>query len=75
MKDIIERYPQVDIYMKRKQMDSVTKLLAGEVEIAKGKKIELNIDEFKARFSDVDSQMKTLPATAQVLPLPLSRFG
>lgn len=66
MKDIIERYPQVDIYMKRKQMDSVTNLLAGEAESGKGKKIELNIDEFKARFSDVDSQMKTLPATAQV---------
>lgn len=66
LKDIKERYPQVDIYMKRKQMDSVTKLLEGGVKSEKGKKLELNIDEFKSRFSDVDSQMKTLPATAQV---------
>jgi len=66
LKDIKERYPQVDIYMKRKKMDSVTKLLEGGVESGKSKKLELNIDLLKARFSDVDSQMKTLPATAQV---------
>ena len=29
--------------------------------------IELNIEEFKSALSEVDSQMKNLPATAQVL--------
>lgn len=29
--------------------------------------IELNIEEFKTALSEVDSQMKNLPATAQVL--------
>lgn len=29
--------------------------------------VELNIEEFKKALSEVDSQMKNLPATAQVL--------
>ncbi|GAB4826861.1 External alternative NAD(P)H-ubiquinone oxidoreductase B2, mitochondrial [Ancistrocladus abbreviatus] len=64
--DIVERYPQVELYLKNMQMKSIADLLMD----AKGDKskesIELNIEEFKSALSKVDSQMKNLPATAQV---------
>eukprot|EP00252_Welwitschia_mirabilis_P013806 TRINITY_DN3042_c0_g2_i2.p1 TRINITY_DN3042_c0_g2~~TRINITY_DN3042_c0_g2_i2.p1 ORF type:complete len:535 (+),score=94.69 TRINITY_DN3042_c0_g2_i2:525-2129(+) len=66
LKDICERYPQIEIYMKRKHMKDVRKLLEGAEENKEVKKIELNIEQFKAALSEVDSQMKSLPATAQV---------
>lgn len=34
--------------------------------------IELNIEEFKSALSQVDSQMKNLPATAQVYNVTLN---
>ncbi|GMH30319.1 hypothetical protein Nepgr_032162 [Nepenthes gracilis] len=64
--DVVERYPQVELYLKNNQMESIVDLLMH----AKGDKtmesIELNIEEFKSALSKVDSQMKNLPATAQV---------
>ncbi|RDX69573.1 External alternative NAD(P)H-ubiquinone oxidoreductase B2, mitochondrial, partial [Mucuna pruriens] len=65
MKDICERYPQVELYLKNKQMGDIADLLKE----AKGddkESIELNIEEVKTALSKVDSQMKFLPATAQV---------
>lgn len=59
--DIIERYPQVELYMKRKQLKSFVQLLK-DSEADK----ELDIEKFKSALSEVDSQMKNLPATAQV---------
>ncbi|XP_057964751.1 external alternative NAD(P)H-ubiquinone oxidoreductase B3, mitochondrial-like [Malania oleifera] len=64
MNDIRERYPQVEIYLKKKQLKNIDGLLKS----AHGnpEKQSINIERFKAAFSEVDSQMKNLPATAQV---------
>ncbi|XP_048318702.2 external alternative NAD(P)H-ubiquinone oxidoreductase B2, mitochondrial [Ziziphus jujuba] len=64
--DICERYPQVELYLKNKQMRNIVDLLkVPKGEVAK-ESLELNIEEFKSALSQVDSQMKNLPATAQV---------
>lgn len=65
--DICERYPQVELYLKNKQMRDIVDLVKeSKGDVAK-ESIELNIEEFKTALSQVDSQMKFLPATAQVL--------
>ncbi|KAF7803555.1 external alternative NAD(P)H-ubiquinone oxidoreductase B2, mitochondrial-like [Senna tora] len=66
IKDICERYPQVELYLKSKQMRSIVDLLKEAKGDVKKETIELNIEELKTAFSKVDSQMKFLPATAQV---------
>eukprot|EP00258_Populus_trichocarpa_P039793 XP_024455812.1 external alternative NAD(P)H-ubiquinone oxidoreductase B2, mitochondrial isoform X2 [Populus trichocarpa] len=64
--DICERYPQVELYLKNKKMRDIADLLKmAKGDVAK-EAIELNIEEFKKALSEVDSQMKNLPATAQV---------
>ncbi|KDP20881.1 hypothetical protein JCGZ_21352 [Jatropha curcas] len=66
IKDISQRYPQVELYLKNKKMSNIVDLLkAAKGDVAK-ESIELNIEEFKTALSEVDSQMKNLPATAQV---------
>ncbi|KAH9323944.1 hypothetical protein KI387_018583, partial [Taxus chinensis] len=65
IKDIRMRYPQIDLYLERQHMNNVTKLLEGAVKNRHGKTLELDIEEFTSALSHVDSQMKTLPATAQ----------
>ena len=65
--DICERYPQVELYLKSKKMSNIVDLLKeAKGDVAK-ESMELNIEEFKKALSEVDSQMKFLPATAQVL--------
>lgn len=59
--DICIRYPQIELYMKNKKISKHVNLLYSD-----GKK-EVNIEEFKAALAEVDSQMKNLPATAQVI--------
>lgn len=59
--DILERYPQIELYLKSRQMKSIVDLMKDAKQDA-----ELNIDEFRSALSQVDSQMKNLPATAQV---------
>ncbi|EPS65039.1 hypothetical protein M569_09737, partial [Genlisea aurea] len=62
--DICERYPQVEIYMKKKQVKNFLNLIrdsGGDDDDE-----ELDIEKFKSALSDVDAQMKNLPATAQV---------
>ena len=66
MKDICERYPQVELYLKNKQMHNIADLLKEAKGDDKKESIELNIEELKTALSKVDSQMKFLPATAQV---------
>jgi len=66
MKDISERYPQVELYLKNKQMRNIADLLKEAKGDDKKESIELNIEELKTALSEVDSQMKFLPATAQV---------
>ncbi|KAJ4703367.1 External alternative NAD(P)H-ubiquinone oxidoreductase [Melia azedarach] len=66
IKDICERYPQVELYLKNKKMSDIVDLLKeAKGDVAK-ETIELNIEEFKSALSEVDTQMKNLPATAQV---------
>ena len=60
--DIIDRYPQVDIYLKKNQMKDMASLLKKSQE----SNIIVEIEYFKEALSKVDSQMKNLPATAQV---------
>ncbi|XP_012568745.1 external alternative NAD(P)H-ubiquinone oxidoreductase B2, mitochondrial-like [Cicer arietinum] len=66
MHDICERYPQVELYLKSKQMRNIADLLSEAKGDVKKEPIELNIEELKTALSKVDSQMKFLPATAQV---------
>ncbi|PSS24693.1 External alternative NAD(P)H-ubiquinone oxidoreductase [Actinidia chinensis var. chinensis] len=64
--NICQRYPQVELYLKNKQMHNIVDLLKeSKGDVAK-ESIELDIEEFKKALSQVDSQMKSLPATAQV---------
>ncbi|KAJ7948250.1 External alternative NAD(P)H-ubiquinone oxidoreductase [Quillaja saponaria] len=63
--DVIERYPQVEIYLKKKQMKNISALLMKSQENSQ-KPIVVDIETFKSALSEVDSQMKNLPATAQV---------
>ncbi|XP_044495922.1 external alternative NAD(P)H-ubiquinone oxidoreductase B2, mitochondrial-like [Mangifera indica] len=64
--DICERYPQVELYLKNKKMRNIADLLMNAKGDVAKEAIELNIEEFKKALSEVDSQMKNLPATAQV---------
>ncbi|KAI5656956.1 hypothetical protein M9H77_25749 [Catharanthus roseus] len=64
--DICERYPQVELYLKSKQMCNLVDLLKQSKGDDVKESVEVNIEEFKSALSQVDSQMKNLPATAQV---------
>lgn len=64
--DICERYPQVQLYLKNKQFSSLVDLLKDPNGGSAKKSVEVNLEEFKEALSQVDSQMKNLPATAQV---------
>ncbi|KAK3017943.1 hypothetical protein RJ639_005222 [Escallonia herrerae] len=66
IKDICERYPQVELYLKRKQLKNFVELLKGSQGDVENQLVELDIEKFKMALSEVDSQMKSLPATAQV---------
>ncbi|CAH9126781.1 unnamed protein product [Cuscuta epithymum] len=63
IKDVIIRYPQVELYMKSKHLLEVADLLNDDEGNKQGK---IDIEVFKLALSHVDSQMKSLPATAQV---------
>ncbi|CAA0393636.1 unnamed protein product [Arabidopsis thaliana] len=67
MDDICVRYPQVELYLKSKRMRGIADLLKeAETDDVSKNNIELKIEEFKSALSQVDSQVKFLPATAQV---------
>lgn len=66
IEDICERYPQVELYLKNKKMGDFGDLLKEAKGDVAQDAVELNIEEFKKALSEVDSQMKNLPATAQV---------
>lgn len=61
-----ERYPQINIYLQRQHIRDVTKILDTSGTDAPGSPILLDIEKFKKAIKQVDSQMKALPATAQV---------
>ncbi|XP_057505813.1 external alternative NAD(P)H-ubiquinone oxidoreductase B1, mitochondrial-like [Actinidia eriantha] len=63
IEDILVRYPQVELYLTSKHLPDVTYLLKD----AQGnEREEVNYEEFKSALCLVDSQAKSLPATAQV---------
>lgn len=67
--DICERYPQVKLYLKSKQLKDVLDLLKGLDTDYGEDKVEFDIERFKKALANVDSQVKMLPATAQVTSL------
>ncbi|XP_051126183.1 external alternative NAD(P)H-ubiquinone oxidoreductase B2, mitochondrial-like [Andrographis paniculata] len=64
--DICERYPQVKLYLKHKKMNNLVDLLKESKGNSVSESVEVNLENFKAALAHVDSQMKSLPATAQV---------
>lgn len=64
--DIRERYPQVEIYLKKNKMKNFAALLKKTQSDTQKQSTELDIESFQSVLSEVDSQMKNLPATAQV---------
>nr|GMD36857.1 external alternative NAD(P)H-ubiquinone oxidoreductase B1, mitochondrial [Ipomoea batatas] len=71
IEDIIIRYPQVELYVKSKHLLEVVDLLR---DYEGNKQGEIDIEGFKLALSHVDSQTKSLPATAQV-SLSFFRFS
>lgn len=61
--DILIRYPQVELYLKNKHLNDVTDLLKDP---QGNPRREVDVEGFKLALSHVDTQMKSLPATAQV---------
>lgn len=72
--DIYVRYPQVQLYLKSKQMNGIADLVRSAKGDAEKESMELNIEEFKKALALVDSQVKFLPATAQVVFYSSSEF-
>ncbi|KAJ6975947.1 hypothetical protein NC653_031695 [Populus alba x Populus x berolinensis] len=63
VRHICERYPQVELYLQKNKLKSFDALLKN----AQGDdKKQIDIETFKKALSEVDSQMKSLPPTAQV---------
>ncbi|XP_020209534.2 external alternative NAD(P)H-ubiquinone oxidoreductase B1, mitochondrial-like, partial [Cajanus cajan] len=60
--DIILRYPQLEVYKKSQHLFDWSVLWKDSQGTAKE---EIDIEEFKMAFFHVDSQLKSLPATAQ----------
>ncbi|CAA3023526.1 external alternative NAD(P)H-ubiquinone oxidoreductase B1, mitochondrial [Olea europaea subsp. europaea] len=63
IEDVIIRYPQVELYLKSKHLFDVADLLR---DTDGNDRLEVDIEGFKLALSHVDTQMKSLPATAQV---------
>jgi len=64
--DICDRYPQVELYLKSKQMKDVLDILTDSDGNPVKESVELDIERFKKALANVDSQVKMLPPTAQV---------
>lgn len=67
--DICERYPQMQLYLKSKPVRNIFDRPSQAKGKASKESIELSIEEFKSALSEVDTQLKNLPATAQVIIL------
>ncbi|KAJ4729894.1 External alternative NAD(P)H-ubiquinone oxidoreductase [Melia azedarach] len=61
--DILIRYPQLELYLKRMRLSNVADLLKDP---QGNDRTEVDIEGFKLALCNVDTQMKSLPATAQV---------
>lgn len=63
MEDIIINYPQMELYLKNMHLSHCADLLKDP---EGNDRKEVNIEQFKLALSHVDSQIKSMPATAQV---------
>ncbi|KAK2985937.1 hypothetical protein RJ640_008153, partial [Escallonia rubra] len=63
IEDILIQYPQMDLYLKSNHLFDVTDLFRDS---DGNEREEVDIEGFKLALAHVDSQMKSLPATAQV---------
>ncbi|XP_068481323.1 external alternative NAD(P)H-ubiquinone oxidoreductase B1, mitochondrial-like isoform X2 [Phaseolus vulgaris] len=63
MDDIILRYPQVEHYLKQKHLRDFSTLWK---DLQGNESKEIDVEAFKLALSHADSQVKSLPATAQV---------
>lgn len=61
--DILIRYPQVELHLQNKRLLSVTDLLKDP---EGNSRKEVDVEGFKLALCQADSQLKSLPATAQV---------
>lgn len=66
LEDICIRYPQVELYMKSMHMLDIRDLIKDAIGDSHKESMVVNIEEFKKALSHVDSQVKSIPATAQV---------
>ncbi|KAF6152857.1 hypothetical protein GIB67_025875 [Kingdonia uniflora] len=64
--DICLRYPQMELYLKNNWMKNIVDLLTDSKAKVNKESIELDIEVLKSSLLQVDSQVKNLPATAQV---------
>jgi len=65
--DICDRYPQVELYLNSKHMKDVLDLLTDSDGNPVKETVELDIEHLKKALINVDSQVKMLPSTAQVI--------
>jgi NADH:ubiquinone reductase (non-electrogenic) len=72
LEDICIRYPQVELYMKSMHMLDIADLIASGVGDSHKESMVVDIEEFKKALCHVDSQVKTVPATAQVASTSIS---
>ncbi|XP_042457611.1 external alternative NAD(P)H-ubiquinone oxidoreductase B3, mitochondrial-like [Zingiber officinale] len=66
LEDICAKYPQVELYLKSNHMSNIVDLIKASKDADKMESEGINIEEFKIALANVDSQVKSLPATAQV---------
>ena len=75
LEDICIRYPQVELYMKSMHMLDIVDLIKGAIGDSHKESMVVDIEEFKKALSHVDSQVKSAPATAQVLSIALCKLS
>ena len=75
LEDICIRYPQVELYMKSMHMVDIANLIKGGVGDKHKESMVVDIEEFKKALCHVDSQVKTVPATAQVASISIEYMG
>ncbi|KAG6524832.1 hypothetical protein ZIOFF_014776 [Zingiber officinale] len=68
LEDICAKYPQVELYLKSNHMSNIVDLIKASKDADKMESEGINIEEFKIALANVDSQVKSLPATAQGKP-------
>ncbi|CAK9857265.1 unnamed protein product [Sphagnum jensenii] len=59
-------YPQIDTYLEHEHMQGVTGLLDNAIKDGKQSTVQLDLKRFGQAVCKVDSQLKSMPATAQV---------